>query len=80
MWCVCRADGWVGGWIAEMEDGVGCGGMVWGLGTWGVGELGGLWSLWRVIGGWGVGESVAWCMRGDKTPLRDGQRQRGAGT
>ena len=34
VWCVGGVDGWVGGWIAEMEDGwdaVGCGG---GLRSW----------------------------------------------
>ena len=69
MWCVCRADGWVGGWIAEMEDGVGCGGVWWRveeLGSWGVGRSveSVASGMWRVIGGrgWGAGQlGSLWC-------------------
>ena len=60
-WMDGSVGGWMGGWLGwrMWRDAVGwCGG----LRTWGVGELGGLWSLWRVIRGWGVGESVAWCV------------------
>ena len=65
VWCVGGVDGWVGGWIAEMEDGwdaVGCDGVWWRVEELGVSGVWGVCGAWRVIGGrgWGVGKLGSW--------------------